>query len=39
VINAFFPGQILANDDKLKAFIDIMVGTAWQGFEERRKVG
>ncbi|MDB5048184.1 MAG: restriction endonuclease subunit [Fibrobacteres bacterium] len=37
--NNAMAGQILADDNKLKTFIDIMVDMAWYGFEERRKTG
>lgn len=37
--NNTMAGQILSDDNKLKTFIDIMVEMAWNGFEERRKVG
>lgn len=32
--NNTMAGQILADDNKLKTFIDIMVDMAWYGFEE-----
>jgi len=37
--NNSMANQILADDNKLKSFIDIMVDLAWNGFEERRKAG